>query len=189
MVSPSPNVTAALDLDNDLWRFALSFYGGKRVSPACLALQDALGIDVNFILFGAFALVERDFLLDENDLHMIDKLVSAWRVEIVHDLRSLRTRPKTGPAPAPSAVTEPLRNRIKAAEIEAEQIELAVMAEWLDRQPPRRAGDAVEGKSIPLTVARYFARQATTFTPEVEAAIDTLAQAIREATTKKIQQP
>ena len=180
--------TDSLNLDSELWRFAYAFYSGRGVSPACLALQEALGIDVNFVLFGAYALVERGFLLSENDLGLIDNLVRAWRTEIVHDLRRLRTRLKTGPAPAPSSVTEPLRNRIKAAEIDAEQIELAVMADWLDRQPPRPAGGAADASSIPSTVARYFARDAKTFTPEVEAALDTLSAAIREAVTKKIQQ-
>ena len=55
MALPSPDSAASdsLNLDSDLWRFAHAFYGGKGVSPACLALQEALGIDVNFVLFGA----------------------------------------------------------------------------------------------------------------------------------------
>jgi uncharacterized protein (TIGR02444 family) len=182
--SPDPATQAdALNLDGELWRFAYAFYGGKGVSPACLALQEALGIDVNFVLFGAYALVERDFLLNANDLGTIDNLVRDWRSDIVHNLRRLRTRLRTGPVPAPSPATEPLRNRIKAAEIDAEQIELAVLADWLDRQPPRPAGSA-DAKSIPLRVARHFAPDAQ-FTPEVVAALDTLAQAIRETITKK----
>jgi uncharacterized protein (TIGR02444 family) len=175
--------TDPLNLDGELWRFAYAFYGGKGVSPACLALQEALGIDVNFVLFGAYALVERGFLLNEDDIGIIDNLVRDWRGDVVHPLRRLRTRLKSGPAPAPSSATEPLRNRIKAAEIDAEQVELAVMADWLDRQPPRPAAGA-DAKSVPLAVARHFAPDAR-FTSEVEAALDTLAQAIREATPKK----
>jgi uncharacterized protein (TIGR02444 family) len=180
--------TASLNLDGELWRFAYAFYGGKGVSAACLALQAALGIDVNFVLFGAYALVERGILLDHNDIGVIDDLVRDWRSEIVHTLRRLRTRLRGGPAPAPSSTTEPLRNRIKAAEIDAEQIELAMLADWLDRQPPRPTAGAADAKSLPLTVALYFAPDAR-FTSEVEAALEILAQTIREAITKKNPEP
>jgi len=45
--------TPNLDLDNALWRFVLPFYGRAGVSPACLTLQDKIGVDVNIVLFAA----------------------------------------------------------------------------------------------------------------------------------------
>jgi uncharacterized protein (TIGR02444 family) len=175
----------ALELDNELWRFVCSFYAGKGVSPACLILQDKLGVDVDILLFAIFAQVKRGILLDANDLRVVDDLVHDWRSEIVQVLRRARTRLKAGPAPAPSSVTEALRNRIKAAELEAEQIELAVLADWLDRQPPRPA-NVVDAKAVPLMVARYFRAPADdeAFAPEADEALRVLSQAIQDMSEK-----
>lgn len=176
----------AADLDNELWRFVCSFYAERGVSPACLVLQDQLGVDVDILLFAIFAQVRRGILVDAADLQAIDTIVRDWRGEIVQTLRRVRTRLKNGPDPAPSLLTEGLRNRIKAVELEAEQIELAVLADWLDRQSPRPAHVA-DAKTVPLTVARYFQAQTTEmpFTPEVDDALRALSQAIDEMSTRK----
>jgi uncharacterized protein (TIGR02444 family) len=168
------------DLDNALWRFVLSFYGRDGVSPACLTLQDKLGLDVDILLFAIFAQVDRGILLDVRDLATIDQLVRDWRSEIIQPLRCVRTRLKTGPAPAPSSLTERLRTGIKETELEAEQIALAVLADWLDRQPPRSAA-IVSPETIPLMVARYFATPlGEAFAPEVNRALHALSRAIQE---------
>jgi len=65
-----------------------------------------------------------------------DAVRRPWRSEIVEGLRRLCVRLKAGPGPAPSSRTEPLRQRIKAAELKAEQIECSILAEWLDRRSP-----------------------------------------------------
>src|SRR5437764_2088468 len=157
--SLSSDPADAPELDNELWRFVGSFYAREGVSPACLALQDRLGVDVNILLFAIFAQVKRGFLLDTDDLASVDNLIRGWRSEIVQVLRRVRTRLKAGPAPAPSRATETLRNRIKAAELEAEQFELAVLANWLEQQPRPGAGGDV--KIVTLRVAHYFYAQGT----------------------------
>lgn len=182
-----PIQAGSLDLDNPLWRFVLPFYGRDGVSRACLTLQDKLGVDVNILLFAIFAQVERSIMIDASDLAVLDALVRDWRDEIIQPLRRVRIRLKSGPAPAPSPTTDRLRNRIKAAELETEQIELAVLADWLDRQPPRPTKRIDEAKDIPLMVARYFQRQpADTFAPEVDAALDALSRAFHEASVNKL---
>jgi uncharacterized protein (TIGR02444 family) len=177
MTAPS----APLELDNALWRFVLPFYARDGVSPACLTLQDKLGVDVNVLLLAIFAQVERGVTLDEGDLATADRLVQDWRAEVIQPLRRVRIRLKAGPAPAPSEASENLRNRIKAAELEGEQVALAVLAAWLDAQPAREA-DPLTEKNIALAVARHF--HAGAFAPEVEAALATLSQAVREARGK-----
>src|SRR5690242_2464950 len=111
-----------LELDNALWRFVLPFYAREGVSPACLALQDSIGVDVNILLLAIFAQVERGIVLDAQDLATADQLVQGWRAEVIQPLRRVRIRMKQGPFPAPSAATEGLRTRIKAAELEGEQV-------------------------------------------------------------------
>lgn len=167
---------AALDLDNALWRFVLPFYGSAGVSPACLVLQDQIGVDVNILLVAAYAAAERGVVLDRDDLAAADALVSGWRREVVEPLRRVRNRMKSGPAPAPSPATEPLRNKIKAAELDGEQIALAVLFAWLEQRPPR----ATQEKNAAEAVARHF-RPEGAFPPDVTAALQTLAQAVGKA--------
>ncbi len=188
MVSPSAPIVRTPDpladipeLDNDLWRFALSLYGREGVSSACLVLQEKLGVDVNILLFAIFARLERGVTLDTQELAAIDGLVRGWRTEIVQVLRQVRTRLKS--APFSSSATEDLRNRIKADELRAEQIELVMLAGWLDRQPPRRADLLADAQSIPSLVARYFAagKAGAQHTPDLEDALRKLARAIDDA--------
>jgi uncharacterized protein (TIGR02444 family) len=175
-------MAGGLDLDNALWRFALPFYAREGVSAACLTLQDKLGVDVNILLAATYAAVERGVTLDPHDLAALDALIRDWRSEVIQPLRRVRTRMKSGPAPAPSAVTEALRNRIKAAELAAEQIELAVLHDGLGERAPSTTPDA--SADAPRLVARYFGRQ-DTFTPDVDAALGTLSQAIRDVSAAK----
>lgn len=190
MTGSSPQSAAgaspAPELDNDLWRFACSFYASDGVASACLALQDKLGVDVNILLFTIFARIERGVVLDPSDLGLVDGLVLGWRGEIVQPLRGLRTRLKTGPAPAPSPFTGHLRNRIKAAELEAEQIELALLIDWLDRRPARSGSSTADAETIPMMVTRYFCAQPIeALPPAVEDALASLSRAVRAATKEK----
>jgi flavin prenyltransferase len=170
------------ELDNDLWRFALSFYSRQDVSPACLVLQEQAGVDVNILLFAVFARIERGVTLDTQELAEIDGLIRGWRTDIVHVLRQARTRLKSVPYPFPCSAREELRNRIQADEIRAEQIELAMLMAWLDRQPPRRADFLADPPSIPRLVVRYFAagNAEARDTPDLDDALRRLECAIYE---------
>ena len=95
---------------------------------------------------------------------------------LVEPLRRVRNRMKSGPAPAPSPTTEPLRNKIKAAELDGEQIALAALHAWLERRPTR----ATQEKNAAEAVARHF-RPEGAFPPDVTAALQTLSQAIDKA--------
>lgn len=171
---------AGLERDNALWRFVLAFYARDGVSAACIALQDELGVDVDILLLAIFAQVERGIALGADDLAAVDALVHAWRTEILQPLRRVRIALKSGPPPAPSPATEALRNRIKAAELEAEQIEIALLADWLGRQPARTSLAA--GDNAASAVARYFASAAgKSMSAPANAALEALSRVIREA--------
>jgi uncharacterized protein (TIGR02444 family) len=144
-----------LELDGDLWRFALSFYRRDGIAPACLALQNELGVDVSVLIFAIFAAACRGVALTSADLADADHLVAGWRAEVVQTLRRLWTALKQGPIPAPSAATDALRDRIKAVELDAEQIELAVLATWLGSRPSATIDPAM-AERVPEQVARHF---------------------------------
>ena len=88
-----------------------------------------------FTLFygqGQFACLQGKAISDE-DLTQLHNLASPWQSDIVQSLRRIRTRLKTGPSPAPNAVTEDLRDKVKAAELAAEKIQIEMMQAWVSQ--------------------------------------------------------
>jgi uncharacterized protein (TIGR02444 family) len=110
--------------DSAFWRFSLNFYGLPDVAPACLALQDEAGVDVNLLLFLLF-LADQRRAVTIDDVARLDRAVAPWRSEIVEPLRALRRRLKAGIGDTPPASSEGLRNMVKKVELEAERLEQA----------------------------------------------------------------
>lgn len=96
-----------------LARFALKVYAGEGVSAACLLLQERAGVDVNLLLFAAYAGAARRAAVDAAALKSASGEVAAWHFEVVKALRTVRQRLKAGPPPGPNAATEALRDRLK----------------------------------------------------------------------------
>ncbi|MEY9626629.1 TIGR02444 family protein [Sinorhizobium fredii] len=113
------------DQRQGLWDFALQLYAAPGVGEACLTLQDECRVDVPLLLFSAW-LSKQSVALTSSDLARIDGIVADWRSEVVQPLRAVRRRLKSGPYPAPTTVTEALRNGVKGVELSSEKIELAV---------------------------------------------------------------
>jgi uncharacterized protein (TIGR02444 family) len=119
-----------------LWDFAVDLYGAPGVGEACLALQDRHGCDVNTILFAAWMGAVRGEKLSQPDMAEAIASVQSWRDEIVRPLRAIRRRLKSGP-PTPNEVTEQLRTRIKAVELESERIELKQLEAFASKRASR----------------------------------------------------
>lgn len=94
------------------------------MSDASLLLQDRAGVDVNVMLYLLWRVTVHGQQIENAAVSEADALVVEWRRDVVQPLRAMRRRLKSGPHPAPDSATEKLRGRIKAAEIEAEHIEL-----------------------------------------------------------------
>ena len=118
--------------ENNLWSCALTRYQRDAVASACLDLQEQCHIDVPLMLCAVFGCLQGKDISDE-DLTQLHNLASPWQNDIVQSLRRIRTQLKTGPQPAPNAVTEDLRNKIKAAELLAEKIQLEMMQAWVSQ--------------------------------------------------------
>jgi uncharacterized protein (TIGR02444 family) len=177
-----------LQLDNDLWRFASGFYEADNVAAACLTLQEKAGVDVDVLLLAIFAQLELGIGLGVDDFVAADDLIRDWRGEVVRVLRQLRMRLKSGPAPAPNFVTGKLRDRIKASELLAEQIELSMLETFLSTLPPSRTRSLpADAPGVPLRVARYFAEAAgiALDEPELGHALGVLDRAIRECAIRR----
>ena len=126
------------DLEADGWAFALRLYAQPGVAEACLRLQDEAGVDVMMSLMIVFAAVRHRVLLTPAEIRELDEACRPWREQIVHPLRAIRIRLKTGPSPAPGSTTEPFRSTIKAAELAAERLQNQLLAERLPLRAPER---------------------------------------------------
>lgn len=162
--------------DSGLWPFALALYGAAGVSQACLTLQDRAGADVPMLLWAAW-LGADGRALGPNDPARARDAVAAWHREIVQPLRAVRQRMKSGPAPAPSDRTEALRDRLKAVEIGAERIELAMLETILPAATPTPAAAAIIRRNLGAVLGEAPPDAAPGLAADLAAALDLIAAA------------
>ena len=62
--------------DGRFWAFSLEVYGRPGVAPACLALQDRHGLDVNLLLFCCWA-ASQGVTLDQRTLAAAEEAVGS----------------------------------------------------------------------------------------------------------------
>lgn len=139
-----------LDRDNPFWTFSLDVYARPGVAEECLALQARHGIDVNALLFCAWAGAVRQVLLSEAQVAAIVARTGAWQSGVVVPLRSVRQALKEMlDLGQPVAA---LRKDVAAAELQAEQVEQAMLfadvAALLDGAGAARADKAVPANLI-----------------------------------------
>ena len=163
-----------------LWEFAVELYGAPSVGEACLALQDRHGCDVNVILFAAWMGAVRGDKLSQSDMAEAIASVQSWRDEIVRPLRAIRRGLKSGPPPAPNEVTEQLRTRIKAVELESERIELKQLEAFASKRGSRADEPSEASRENLLTVIRLFKGG------ELDAEARQLIEVIQSAVAAKI---
>lgn len=134
-------------LDNPLWQFSLAVYAADGVAGECLDLQDRYGVDVNLLLFAAYAGAIEETTLERNDIADAAAASSAWHTDIVRALRGARRALKPAAAdngnPFRSQSAE-LRARIKAAELDAERLEQGMLWAWWRQRRSRARTDPTE---------------------------------------------
>ena len=140
------NAAPAPALDTPLWAFSLAVYGADGVEAECLDLQERFGVDVNLMLFAAYAGAREGVQLGAADVAAAAAAVSAWHGDIVRALRGARRALKPASLdddnPLHTAAAS-LRTQVKAAELEAEKIEQAMLCLWSQRHlAGRPRGDA-----------------------------------------------
>ena len=117
--------------ESAFWQFSLRFYRRAQVAPACITLQDELGVDVNVLFYLLYLAVNQRSLTAE-EVRRIDASIRAWRLTIVHPLRAIRRDLKSGITPVELADSEALRSAIKRDELHAERLQ----QETLEREFP-----------------------------------------------------
>lgn len=117
--SPAPLACVSLKT------YAIRLYGRDGVQAACLSLQDDHGVDVDLALFAAWAGAALGRRLDGAAWALADAHVSDWRRQVVAPLRATRRAMKL--LTPPPAGAEEVRSRVKALELDAEFVELAML--------------------------------------------------------------
>jgi len=124
---------------NAFWAFSLDFYAQPGVMPACLALQDQHGVDVNLALLCCWV----GEPLDAAALAEADALVAEWRTQVVQPLRAVRRWLK--------GHDDALRTEVAAQELAAEQREQAMLFAWAVARWP--AAGAASGRHAAANLA------------------------------------
>lgn len=146
--------------DNPFWKFSLAVYAQPGVAAECIALQSALNIDVNVLLFCAWLGADRKIILTEKNLAAIDAQVRRWHETVVRPLRSIRQAMKPLPEMADETVQN-LRKEIAANELRAEQIEQALLFDAADQVTEGAAIAAETGRAVHANVTAVVQRNAT----------------------------
>jgi uncharacterized protein (TIGR02444 family) len=107
------------------WTFTLSVYQKDGVSPACIALQDRLGLDVNFLLLCLYA-GSRGHKLGADDFARVEERVAPWRKNVIHPLRAVRRWLKEQQV-LEKAPSDQLRRGVLGHEIESEGLQQRLM--------------------------------------------------------------
>jgi uncharacterized protein (TIGR02444 family) len=120
------------------WDWAVAAYRRPGVEGALLALQDAHGQCVVYLLWAAWA--ARDGRsLDGRALFAGSALASRWEGEATGPLRQARRALKASYPPVGDAAREALREKVRGVEFDAERL----LMETLERMTPAPAGLAL----------------------------------------------
>ena len=144
---------------SEFWDFSVTLYGKPGVAPACLALQERHGLDVNVLMFCLWLAQSGRGPAAREQLDGAFSAAARWHAEIVRSLRALRKRLKTPVGPADAALAQALRARIQKIEIDSEHIEQLILAGTPAAAAAARAGLGVEARVAHAAshIAIYFA--------------------------------
>jgi uncharacterized protein (TIGR02444 family) len=124
--------SAPVEMESPLWRFSLAVYRGAGVQEECLAVQERHGVDVNLLMLVAYIGAVEGAVLSASDVADALEASGAWHAHVVRGLRAVRrTLKPLSEAGDAARLVAALRLKVKAAELESEQIEQAMMWAWL----------------------------------------------------------
>lgn len=143
---------------NPFWDYAIEVYRRDGVGQACLDLQARHGVDVNVLLFCCWLGASGRGALDEGRMARLVKTVEPWHDDVVRGLRAVRAALKGGLDTAPKDLSDALRTRIAAIEIDSEHIEhFMLVADTADLAVNEAIAMEQRFKDAVANVGRYFA--------------------------------
>jgi uncharacterized protein (TIGR02444 family) len=173
------NSTGSVSAGERLWDYAGQLYGKPGVQMACLAAQDALGVDVNLLLFASWC-ARNGVSLSLQDIAAAEDCCRVWREATVLPLRAQRRRwaPGTPGGGEPNAAYTKEYAAIKALELAAERQQLEFLAamplcsptDSAPADPRQRSAEfAARLQDNLLSLARHYRLADTALAPFSEA--------------------
>jgi uncharacterized protein (TIGR02444 family) len=153
------------------WRFSLNYYKQTGVSDACIALQDQCGVDVNLLLFLFWLASERQ-TLSADEVQKLDATIKSWRELTIVPIRDVRRKLKGAKTFVDPARQEAFRDKVKAVELGAEQLQQEALYAFTQSGPlgkPAEPPAAARGN-----IAAFASAMGTSFP---KAAVDLLVGA------------
>jgi len=143
--------------DHPFWDFSLRTYGAEDVAPACLALQERYGIDVNFLLLCLWLGHAGHGAVGPAEIERLHGVAAGWHAEVVRHLRTVRKRLKEPIAGEDRALALSLRQSIQKIEIDAEHIEQLMLGAAVPDASPETAGGGYDLTAARANLNTYFA--------------------------------
>jgi len=136
------------------WTFSLSVYDNSAVQRECLDLQDRYAIDVNLLLFCAYAGAVHGAVLSPADLRQAGDVVHDWHAHVVNNLRTARRALKSLSRDPSQVGFDSFYDSLKERELEAERLEQTMLEHWSaphwQAWPKAAASVAVENNIMTL---------------------------------------
>src|SRR5271165_2015646 len=111
------------------WNFELWLYEQPAVARCCLSLKDRFDVDVVLLLLTAW-LGTRGYILQQVDVREAMAKTALWRSAIVKRVRRARLESKRLSYSGGFEVSR-FRERLKLSELEAERVELSLLADCI----------------------------------------------------------
>ena len=119
---------------SDLWAAMCRAYAMPGIAQACLELQGRYELDVPLFL-AVLQAVKKGSRIDIDAIRSLDELCGQWRMEVVRPLRAIRVRLKANPWMESHTPAVPFRSTLKALELDAEKLQVAVLDEAIAGLP------------------------------------------------------
>jgi uncharacterized protein (TIGR02444 family) len=116
--------------ETPFWRFSGTVYAHPGVAEACLSLQERHHLDVNLLLFCAWA-GSRGHRLDGGELGQLRSLARPWHDQVVAPLRATRRWLKVQTS-VPDSLGEAFREEVKSLELQAEMLEQLMLYQEIE---------------------------------------------------------
>jgi uncharacterized protein (TIGR02444 family) len=136
------------------WQFSGRVYARPGVAEACLSLQDRHRLDVNLLLYCAWA-GSLGHRLDGGELGQLRSAAWPWHDQVVSPLRAARRWLKQQTA-VPESLGEAFREEVKSLELQAEMLEQLMLYQEIE---------LAQGKGTPEDVAANLRLYLTRFKP------------------------
>ena len=111
----------SLELDNVFWQFSLKQWRNTKLQQTLLRCQDEQNLRINVLLLCIWLGLEKKPVHEHLD-HIL-KVSEPWHSQVVRPLRQVR---KSLPSQSSLAATQ-LKKQIQGSELQAEQIEQAIL--------------------------------------------------------------